>query len=74
MKYLIGNRVINADHIVEAVYLPEDGDEKSAVHITLSSTNALELDHCATSERIVLRDKSADCFWDAYTSGAEVIA
>lgn len=73
MKYLIGNQTIDSSHIIRVVYFPED-DERSAAHITLSSINALELDHCATNERIILRDKQADAFWDVYSGDAYKVA
>lgn len=70
MKYLIGNRVINGDHIVQAVYWPEHGEVKSQCDITLTSVIALELDRCSTSDNVVLRDVQADRFWDAYSGDA----
>lgn len=68
MKYLIGTHCINSDHIIEAVH------DEDAVHITLASVSAGELDTCATSDVITLEGKSADKFWDAYVGDAYSVA
>lgn len=71
MKYLVGNTVINSDHIVKVVYLesvPDDPDpheRKSACGILTDKD-----DESKSEWTLWLRGKEADRFWDAYAGDA----
>lgn len=71
MKYLIGNKVINADHIVEVRYAPETpespnpGDRPSVCHIETINDGVSGFEFVTR-----LRGEEADLFWDAYSKDA----
>ncbi len=78
MKYIIGNQVINADHIVRAQYWPAHDNSVSQCQITLTSiVPTMNADGdtfgCSESEVEILRSEAADRFWEAYSRDAYCI-
>lgn len=68
MKYLIKQRVVNGDHIIEAYYVPETPDD--ADPNDRPSACAIRV---TTGDEIRLRGVEADRFWEAYSGDAYAV-
>ena len=77
MKYLIGGKIINADHIIEAEYFPShpyatDPEKMHPPHccITTAALDEASEPNCPKNEVVTLHADEADRFWNAYSSDA----
>ncbi len=69
MKYRIGNRVINSDHIVRVEYTPEAaGDKSECLVFTDEPYNPDE-----SCPFFSFRGSKADAFWQAYSGDAYTV-
>lgn len=68
MKYLIENKIINSDHIVEVRYLPET--PLASDPLDRESLCTIETVNDAPSFEYItrLRGKKADAFWQVYSA------